>query len=82
MNQSVVRAYEGRAPYIFVSYAHKDAAQVLPVIAQLQSYGYRIWYDEGIAPGSEWAENIAVHLNNCAFTWRWILTNRNWFMRQ
>ncbi len=66
MNQNVVRAYEGRAPYIFVSYAHKDAAQVLPVIAQLQSYGYRIWYDEGIAPGSEWPENIAVHLNNCA----------------
>ena len=66
MNQNVVRAYEGKAPYIFVSYAHKDTAQVLPVIAQLQSFGYRVWYDEGIAPGSEWPENIAMHLNNCA----------------
>ena len=66
MNQFTVRAYEGNEPFIFVSYAHKDSAQVLPVIAQLQSFGYRVWYDEGIVPGSEWPENIAMHLNNCA----------------
>ena len=27
--------------------------------------GYRIWYDEGIDPGSEWPEIIAAHLNDC-----------------
>lgn len=66
MHFSEVRAYEGNEPYIFASYAHKDSEQVLPVISQLQQRGYRVWYDEGIVPGSEWPENIAQHLNDCA----------------
>lgn len=60
------RAYEGKKPYIFISYAHKDADRVLPILAQLDKEGYRVWYDEGIEPGSEWPENIAQHLNGCA----------------
>ena len=28
--------------------------------------GYRVWYDEGIDPGSEWPEIIASHLNGSA----------------
>ena len=28
--------------------------------------GFRIWYDDGIAPGSEWPEYIAHHLNDAA----------------
>ena len=57
-----VRAYEGGEPYIFVSYAHKDSKRVLPVIRQLYERKYRVWYDEGINPGSEWPANIARHL--------------------
>ena len=57
-----VRAYEGNEPYIFVSYAHKDSERVLPVIRQLYARKYRVWYDEGINPGSEWPANIARHL--------------------
>ena len=57
-----MRAYEGDQPYIFVSYAHKDSKKVFQIIEQLQKRGYRIWYDEGIEPGSEWPENIAQHL--------------------
>ena len=56
------RIYEGREPYAFVSYAHKDADRVLPIIEALQSAGYRIWYDAGIEAGSEWPEYIASHL--------------------
>jgi serine/threonine-protein kinase len=56
-------AYKGDAPYAFVSYAHADAHLVLPDIASLRSMGVNIWYDEGIDPGNEWPEEIAVALD-------------------
>lgn len=59
-----IPVYEGRDPYIFVSYAHRDSDSVLPVISGLYDEKYRVWYDEGIAPGSEWPHYIAVHLEN------------------
>ena len=58
----MIPAYEGKEPYIFVSYAHKDSAAVFRLVEQLNERGYRIWYDEGIEPGSEWPEYIANHL--------------------
>ena len=57
------KAYEGNKPYIFISYAHKDTELVFRVMNSLQAEGYRIWYDDGIMPGSEWPENIAQHLD-------------------
>lgn len=61
-----VEAYEGIKPYIFISYAHKDSARVLPVIESLTAAGYRVWYDGGIEAGSEWPEYIAGHLKKSA----------------
>lgn len=61
-----VRAYEGMKPYVFISYSHLDKDRVLPVIQALYSGNYRAWYDEGIAPGSEWPKNIAKHLRNAS----------------
>ena len=58
----MIPAYEGKEPYIFVSYAHKDSPAVFHIVEQLNARGYRIWYDEGIEPGSEWPEYIANHL--------------------
>lgn len=58
--------YEGNENYLFISYAHKDSKAVMNVVDELISRGYRVWYDEGIAPGSEWPENIAQHLNDSA----------------
>lgn len=52
--------------YIFISYAHKDSEKVFRIMSALQAEGYRIWYDDGIIPGSEWPENIAMHLNDAA----------------
>lgn len=63
MEQRFAPAYEGKKPYLFVSYAHLDSAKVLPVVNELFDKKYRVWYDEGIAPGSEWPKNIADHLN-------------------
>lgn len=60
------RAYEGREPYAFVSYAHKDSHKVLPIIQALQEKGIRVWYDAGIEVGTEWPEYIAQHLQKSA----------------
>lgn len=57
--------YEGQEPYIFLSYCHKDAEEVYPLLEQMVRDGYRIWYDDGNRPGDDWLENIAQHLNNC-----------------
>lgn len=59
------KAYEGDEKYIFVSYSHADADIVYPIIERLNEEGYRVWYDDGIVPGSEWPENIAAHLDKC-----------------
>ncbi|MBQ4425711.1 MAG: TIR domain-containing protein [Lachnospiraceae bacterium] len=58
--------YEGTIPYIFISYAHKNSDEVMPILNRMYEKGYRIWYDDGIAPGSEWPEYIAEHLNRCS----------------
>ena len=66
MRRCSVKPYEGQEAYIFISYCHKDRASVFPIIEQLARDGYRVWYDEGIDPGSEWPEIIASHLNGSA----------------
>lgn len=56
------KPYNGDKPYIFISYAHADSEQVLPILSDMHKRGYNIWYDEGIEVGSEWQECIASHL--------------------
>ena len=58
------RTYNGNAPYLFVSYAHKDAERVLPFIEELDRNNYRLWYDAGINVGANWPEVVASHLLN------------------
>ena len=60
-----IKMYEGNEPYIFVSYCHKDKEQVLPVLKMLSDRNYRIWYDQGIHPGTEWPEIVADKLQKC-----------------
>ena len=52
-------AYKGLKPYLFLSYAHKDAERIFPLMERLQQKGCNIWYDEGIHPADEWGETIA-----------------------
>lgn len=66
MKRCSAKSYEGGDNYIFVSYCHKDKKHIFPIIERLTRDGYRVWYDEGIDPGSEWPEIIARHLNGCA----------------
>ena len=64
--QKPFRAYKGDDPYIFVSYAHKDASIVYPEITRLKNEGFNIWYDEGIEPGSVWRQELAEALAGCS----------------
>ena len=59
--------YIGEEPYIFVSYAHKDSEVVMRAIALLQQSGFRVWYDEGIDPGSEWPDTIEKYLERSSY---------------
>ncbi len=56
------RIYSGAAPYGFISYAHTDAARVLPVADALDADRYRLWFDAGIEAGANWPEAVASHL--------------------
>ncbi len=53
--------------YIFISYSHRDSDIVVPIIKKMKSYGYSVWYDDGIDPGTEWDKNIAEHVENCGY---------------
>ena len=53
---------------MFVAFAHADAEEVLTDLVYLKERGYRIWYDEGIGPGTpNWATMIIERIEACAF---------------
>lgn len=59
-----MKPYNGNKPYIFISYAHKNITRVISIVERMNIDGYRMWYDEGIDPGNEWADNIATKIRN------------------
>ncbi|MEE9253695.1 MAG: TIR domain-containing protein [Pseudomonadales bacterium] len=59
-------AYRGDEPYVFVSYSHVDADVVYPELRWLKQQGFNIWYDEGISAGTEWRQELAQAIQNCA----------------
>lgn len=60
---SRIYPYTGNEPFIFASYSHRDMPAVFEIIRGFQKRGYRIWFDEGIDPGTEWDEYIAAHID-------------------
>ena len=61
------KPYGGDGGYIFISYAHQDRDRVLPLLAAMTADGFRLWFDEGVDPGTEWDENIAVHIEKSGY---------------
>ena len=59
-------SYNGAEPYLFVSYAHKDAPRVYPLLRALHGQHCRIWYDEGIEIGANWPQTVAERLRGAA----------------
>ena len=48
------RPYEGEGDYGFVSYARDDGDLVLPIVQDIDSLDYHLWWDEGIPGATEW----------------------------
>ncbi len=59
--------YQGSEPYIFLSYSHKDTDEASQIVGQMMHNRFRIWYDEGVVPGTQWDEHIAARVVNCSF---------------
>jgi TIR domain len=60
----LVTSHDG--PYAFVSYAHADRKVVQPYVAKLRAQGLPIWWDDRIAPGTEWVQAIADAIVDCS----------------
>jgi dienelactone hydrolase len=57
--------YRGSEPFAFVSYSHADAA-AMDAMRALTDAGIRVYYDEGIHPGTSWHGEIATAIETCA----------------
>lgn len=55
-----ITPYEGKEPYIFISYCHNDQSVVFPLLEMMDRAGFRVWYDGGI----QWGENGRILLKN------------------
>ena len=77
----MIRPYDGKEGYLFISYSHKDIDRVMPIVSRIYELGYNVWYDEGIDPGTEWADTIALHIEECsifiAFLTRSFIESKN-----
>ena len=65
MRNEPLRAYDGDGAFVFASYAHKDAAEVSPLLRFLADEGINVWFDEGISPGNIWREELAEAIDRC-----------------
>lgn len=54
--------YEGDAPFVFISYSHKNMKAAKAIIDGLYDRGCRVWYDQGVKTGEKWAKILASHL--------------------
>ncbi|TXT60158.1 MAG: hypothetical protein BAJALOKI2v1_130040 [Promethearchaeota archaeon] len=70
-------AYDGDEPFIFISYTHKDKAEVYPILEKLNQSGYKIWYDEGIPLSTDWCNTIAEKILDCSLCLSFISPNVN-----
>ena len=60
-----ITPYEGKEPYIFISYCHNDQSVVFPLLEMMDRAGFRVWYDGGIQWGEKWPDSIEKHLSGC-----------------
>ncbi len=59
-------AYDGNDPYVFLSYSHRDTEVATGILRQLQSDGFRVWYDnKDLAVGSQYDERISYYVRRC-----------------
>jgi len=54
------------AAYVFVSYAHVDRQMVRPYVLKLKEHDFGLWWDDGLAPGTEWVGAVADAIVGCS----------------
>lgn len=64
--QTKFDAYVGNEPYLFVSYSHRDTAQVYPVLDILYDNKYRLWYDESCETGNDFRDELKNKIEGCS----------------
>ncbi|MCQ2538111.1 MAG: leucine-rich repeat protein [Lachnospiraceae bacterium] len=64
-NYSDLKVYNGDEPYIFVSYSHKNKEEVFKILEHISACHYRLWFDEGLSPGDEFAKVLHNKIKNC-----------------
>ena len=62
--KGIPESYSGKAPFLFISYAHKDT-EVMDILKAFRDNSIRFWYDEGIKTGAKWMAEIAERISNC-----------------
>ena len=56
--------YDGKEPYIFVSYSYKNRKEAYAIITVMQKQGYRIWYDDRLEKNKSKSDVIGK-IENC-----------------
>ena len=54
--------YNGKDPYIFISYAHSDNDIVNMLMNILHSEKYRLWFDAGLEIGNDFREELVERI--------------------
>ena len=57
--------YNGKNPYLFVSYSHADNDMVNDVMNKLDEQKYRLWYDAALEVGNDFREELVEKIQNC-----------------
>ena len=58
--------YDGKEPFVFISYSHKDHETANQIFKRLNLHRCRFWYDADIHLGEDWSEDIATHIKDAA----------------
>ena len=61
--------YAGDDPYVFICYSHEDSKAVYRQLGALQEQGLRLWYDQGISPGTRWSDELAGALSGATLVY-------------
>ena len=62
--EAAVPAYP-EGPFVFISYAHANKTEVAEIVRYLRDHDINIWWDNDIAPGDKWRDQIADKLAEC-----------------
>ena len=63
----LIQNFEENEPYIYASYAKEDAEKVFPIIAKLQSDGFRLWYDDNARTDKTMSKTAKEKLRHAMF---------------